>query len=745
MIFDRNVSDYRIFEEASLREALEKLDATKGRVLFAVDAHDRLLGVVTVGDVLRWLRQSPLPDLDTNVARVANRSCRYGGIHDTRGRIEALFSPRISEIPIIDDQRRLVAVAHRDRRALHIGDFRIGDTDPCFIIAEIGNNHNGSLDLAKRLVDLAAEAGANCAKFQMRHLDSLYAKRGVEANLGTEYTLDLLERFQLSSDEMYQAFDHCKSVGLVPLCTPWDLASLAALESYGMPAYKIASADLTNHQLLEAAARTLKPLLCSTGMSREDEVLEAVELLRGFGAPCIMLHCNSTYPTPLKDVNLRYLDRLREIAGGPVGYSGHERGINVAIAAAARGAKIIEKHFTIDRDMEGSDHRISLLPAEFAQMVQAIREVEESLGTGGIRGLSQGEQLNRVNLAKSLVVTRAIAPGEIITADALSIRSPGRGLQPNKLKEIVGRPATRSLQPGDVLYQSDLDGLPVHGRSYSFRRAWGVPIRYHDMQALIGASNPRFVEFHFSYRDLEEDPAKRVRAAKGLGVIVHAPELFAHDHILDLTSADEAYRRRSIAEMRRVLDVAAKLKEIFAHPSRVQVVTNVGGASDLALADASARSRLYARLRESLLELQHPDCEILPQTMPPFPWHFGGQRHHNLFVYPAEIAAFAKETGSRICFDVSHSRLACNFYKWSWEDYIRTIGRYVAHLHIADASDVDQEGLQIGEGDIDFTELGQLLDRYAPKEATFIPEVWQGHENNGEGFWKALNLLEGKL
>ena len=167
---------------------------------------------------------------------------------------------------------------------------------------------------------------------------------------------------------------------MTPLCTPWDLESLAKLEEYGMEAYKVASADLTNHKLLGALVETGKPLICSTGMSTEHEINKAINFLLSHSANFVLMHCNSTYPTPFKDVNLAYISRLRDLSARCVGYSGHERGISIAIAAVALGAKIIEKHFTIDRSMEGNDHKVSLLPDEFKMMVAEIRNVEASLG-----------------------------------------------------------------------------------------------------------------------------------------------------------------------------------------------------------------------------------------------------------------------------------------------------------------------------------------------------------------------------
>ena len=209
---------------------------------------------------------------------------------------------------------------------VRIGERTIGPGQPAFLIAEIGINHNGSLELAKRLVDLSADAGADCVKFQMRDMKALYRQGdGSRAgeDLGPQYTLDLLSKFSLTNDELFEAFDHARARGVEVMCTPWDRPSVDALVGYGLPALKIASADLTNHDLVSYAAATGVPLILSTGMSSEEEIVETARLVRESGTPFVMLHCQSTYPAPFKDVNLRYMARIGELAGCPVGYSGH--------------------------------------------------------------------------------------------------------------------------------------------------------------------------------------------------------------------------------------------------------------------------------------------------------------------------------------------------------------------------------------------------------------------------------------
>lgn len=638
-----------------------------------------------------------------------------------------------------------MAIARRRSNAIQIGHFTIDAQSPAFVIAEIGNNHNGSLELAKQLIDQAVASGANCAKFQMRSMQALYQNQGnaddASEDLGSQYTLDLLSRFQLSPEAMLAAFDYCKERGILALCTPWDLESLAFLEKYGMPAYKVASADLTNHDLLTALAKTGKPLICSTGMSTEAEIIEAVRLLQRLGAMYVLLHCNSTYPTPFKDVNLNYLDRLKELGDCPVGYSGHERDINVSIAAVAKGAKVIEKHFTLDKSMEGNDHKVSLLPAEFRAMIQGIRQVEEALGTDTERRLSQGELINRENLAKSLVINCDLQPGQVITAEMIDVKSPGRGLQPNRKVELIGLKAKRPFKAGDFFFPSDLEYEKVQARPYKFKRPWGLPVRYHDFKTILAHTNPQLLEFHLSYKDLEANIQQYFDQTYDLDLVVHSPELFSGDHLLDLCALDKTYRQRSIRELQRVIDITLILKSFFKKANQPVIVTNIGGFTIDAPLGISQRSQLYDSLLESLSQLNTEGVEIIPQTMPPFPWHFGGQRYHNLFVDPEDIAEFCSEHRYRVCLDVSHSKLACNLNKWSFKEFVEQVGPHTAHLHIADASGVDGEGLQIGDGEIDFLALAEHLDKVAP-HTSFIPEIWQGHKNEGEGFWIALENLE---
>ncbi|MBL1209490.1 N-acetylneuraminate synthase family protein [Geminocystis sp. GBBB08] len=749
MIIDKNLSKYIVFAEDDIINALKKINDNKHRIIFSVTEAGVLEDVLTDGDFRPWLVTQDTIDFNQPVSKISNKSYKYFDNTEDTNKIQSVFfSHEIEFIPLLDKNHHLVATAHLKSDSIRIGDFTIDEKSPTFIIAEIGNNHNGSLELAKKLIDDVIASGADCAKFQMRDLKSLYKNAGnandASEDLGSQYTLDLLSRFQLTPEELFTAFDYCQSKGILPLCTPWDLESLALLEEYGMKAYKVASADLTNHDLLKALAKTGKPLLCSTGMATEQEIGESVKLLKKLGVMYVLLHCNSTYPAPFKDINLNYLERLKEIGDCLVGYSGHERGINVAIAAVAKGAKVIEKHFTLDKTMEGNDHKVSLLPDEFRLMVEGIRQVEQSLGDVAQRKISQGELMNRETLAKSLVINCDVKSGDIITESMIEVKSPGKGLQPNRKKELIGKPAKRDLKTGDFFYPSDLEQERVKPRNYKFKRPWGLPVRYHDFKNLLNKTNPDLLEFHLSYKDLEQDIDQFFDHPYDLDLVVHAPELFAGDHLLNLCSTDTSYRQRSIEEMQRVIDITRQLKPYFKKADYPCIVTNVGGFTLDAPLSLTERVKLYELLIDSLSQLDAEGVEVIPQTMPPFPWHFGGQRYHNLFVDSQDTAEFCSQHGYRVCLDISHSKLACNNHHWSFKKFIKQVGPFVAHLHIADSEGLDGEGLQIGEGEIDFSTFAEDLDKIA-LNASFIPEIWQGHKNDGEGFWVAFEKLESYL
>jgi sialic acid synthase SpsE len=628
---------------------------------------------------------------------------------------------------------------------LKIGDHEIGG-NRVFVIAEIGNNHNGSFERAIQMIDIAVEMGADCVKFQMRHLEEVYRKRALRKDgedLGTEYVLDLLRRFELSVEEHRKLSVYCSQKGILYLCTPWDARSVEVLEGLSVLAYKVASADLTNLPLIDRLCETRKPLILSTGMSRREEVQTTVDFLNKRKASFVLLHCNSTYPAPLHDIQLNWMKQLQNIHG-LVGYSGHERGIAVTLAAVPMGATVVERHFTLDRTMEGPDHAASLDRDEFKSLIEGIREIEQALGDGKERQISQGEMINRENLGKSLVASMPLSRGTVLTAQHIKVRSPGQGLSPQYYEKLLGRTLQHDTEEEGFFYISDLNGKRVEPKDYSFRRPWGVPVRYHDFHEYQERIQPDIFEFHLSYSDMDLDTAKYLEGQYPFGFVVHAPELFSGSRLMDLATPDESYRLQFVRETQRVIDITRNLKRFFPQTERPMIVANIGGFTMDEPLPPSAIPGYYERFAKSLAELDTEGVELTPQTMAPFPWHFGGQRFQNLFVKIDEIIEWCQRLNLRMCFDISHTRLTCNHYGLDFFGFVEKIAPLSAHIHLGDSRGVNGEGLQVGEGDIDFVRLAKILEIGCP-EASFIPEIWQGHKNGGEGFWIALEKLEGIL
>ena len=325
-----------------------------------------------------------------------------------------------------------------------------------YIIAEAGVNHNGSFELACKLVDAAKGAGADCIKFQTFKSDQLVSHHAEKADYQKKETgggsqAEMLKKLELSYEEFRSLKAYCDRTGIRFLSTPFDFDSVEFLNSMDMPFWKIPSGEVTNYPYLVALAETGKPIVMSTGMCSMEEIGNAIAVLREHGAKAIrLLHCNTEYPTPFEDVNLKAMQTMRDAFCLEVGYSDHTRGIEVPIAAVAMGATIIEKHFTLDRNMEGPDHKASLEPGELSTMVSCIRHIEKALGTGE-KAASSSEKKNIMVARKSIVAKTAIMAGEELTVENITVKRPGTGISAMRWPEILGTKAIRDFKEDECI------------------------------------------------------------------------------------------------------------------------------------------------------------------------------------------------------------------------------------------------------------------------------------------------------
>lgn len=614
-----------------------------------------------------------------------------------------------------------------------IGDRLIGPDHPVYVIAEIGVNHNGNPVLAHRLVEAAAAAHCDAVKLQRRSMADLYVAPllgdPASAEQSLQYMLPLLRDTELADEDFVAVKEHAEGLGMTFLCTPFDIPSLGYLESLDLSVYKIGSPDLTNLPLIEAVARTGKPMLLSTGMSSHEEVLATVALLDGCGAQYALLHCSSTYPTPFEEVNLRYMVRLMEL-GVPVGYSGHERGIAISTAAVAMGACIVERHVTLDRMMVGPDHAASLEPAGLEKLVRDIRNLESAMGSGR-KHTSRMEVLNREVLSKSLYAARDIAAGETIARDAIAVKGPAKGLSPQMIDKLVGRTATRAISNDGLFLPSDLGIVPATRTTPSGLGMWGFVLRTPETSR-IEELHPKMVEVRLTDRDVLT-PLPDL-TSHDLPLVVHLPEYDGRT-LVDIASPTESVRKRSLESAKRAIERALEIAVYF-RPNPRGVIHPTAASME----PATESGPYMDALARSLDELDAMGLQLLPENLPPRPWYFGGEYFTCAFMDADDIARFCRETGRSITLDISHLALYCNDVGIDLTASCATLIPHTAHMHVADAYGIHGEGAAIGNGDIDFAALAPLVADY---RGTWIPEIWQGHQNDFAGYYEALERLAG--
>ena len=334
----------------------------------------------------------------------------------------------------------------------------IGKGFPAFIIAEAGCNHNGDINLAKKLIDVAVEAGADAVKFQTFVTDELVTRHAEKADYqkkntgnGKESQCAMLKTLELSFDAFKALKIYCEQSDIIFLSTPFDYVSADFLEELNVPAFKIASGDITNLPFLTYIASKGKPVILSTGMSTLEEVHKARgTLMEEQETPLVLLHCTSEYPAPAEDINLYAMRTLYHTFKVPVGLSDHTLGIEVALAAVALGATVIEKHITLDKEMPGPDHRASLEPHELKELVKAIRTIERSLGDG-IKKPSPSEVRTRLFARKSIVTATSIRKGQLLSETNLTVKRPGNGISPMEWKRVIGRKTLRDFDKDELI------------------------------------------------------------------------------------------------------------------------------------------------------------------------------------------------------------------------------------------------------------------------------------------------------
>lgn len=611
-----------------------------------------------------------------------------------------------------------------------------------YVVSEIGINHNGCIETALSLIEASHSAGVDAVKFQKRNLSKIYTKKVLtdpnSAEWNIDYLIPVLEEVELSKEDYLKIKEKCESLSLDLIVTPFDNDSAKFCNELNVSAFKIGSADMVNYELIELCHKFDKPLIISTGMWDEEEIKKSINFYnKNFkDMEFFMLLANSTYPTPYESINLKYLTKLARLHS-LIGYSGHERGVFIPTAAQALGASIIEKHITFDRSQTGPDHKASMLPEEFKEMVLNIRNT--SLALGKHKVVNQAEKLAKESFAKSAYAISDMKKGHVLRRKDIVFKSPGKGIHPHQLEEFIGKKIMSSIESGSCISDMHFEEI-VKVSSWalpSYSKPWGVKCRFHDFEEYKALNSP-VVEFHCSETDLN---VNFNTYAKNTQLVMHAPEIFGRN-LVDICSDDKFVIKESIDLLQKSIDKTLAISKYFNH-KKPKFVVHLGGMS----LDHVVKDRRYDLFLESAIEnfkkldFNSDDIDVIPENLPPRPWYLGGQWFQYGFMRSDDMISFCNHFNLKMTYDVCHAKLHCNHDSISLEEYTKKVMPLVSHLHLSDARGIDGEGHQIGEGDIDFDLLFNTIEKSKNNDYTWVTEIWSGHLNHGTGCRKSMHNL----
>lgn len=605
-------------------------------------------------------------------------------------------------------------------------------TDPRVkTIAEIGINHNGSVEALFELVEASAEAGAQAVKFQYRNPRRAYVPRARE--LGDEIVGHAIASAHLEPASLCEAADLANRLGMqagISFFTVDDLPDILS-ERPLWDFFKVPSAELTNVELTQELLRRDVPVFLSTGAHSEAEIASSLAQLPA-EADWVPLHCVSNYPTHMRNARLGYLRWLKAKWNRRVGYSSHDMDWEICIVAAVCGADFVERHITLDKEHEGLDHSSSSTPDEFRRLTRILAGLPETIAGDHPRSPNQGELTNRQNLGRSYFFRRDVARGEIIRREDLVYASPRIALDVH-VTDYIGKSAIRDCAVGSPLDRTVVRvAAQVPDEAIDFCNALriGVPVRPHDQGDLLRDMPLSTVEYHLSFGDVEGtdslEPPSGIRHAS-----VHLPDYISPNMLMDPFADDLAVRSQSLRILDKTATLAARLQDLLG-----AAVPVVGSFPSL----DSRRPDYLLPLVAIVEQAAERGVRILPQWLPPYAWYFGGSVPVHALCDPAEIAAIARH-GLDICLDTAHLAMSCTYVGSDLDEALAQSLPLTGHIHLGDATGIDGEGVALGQGDVGSSAMLPSVLR-APLNK--VIEVWQGHLSGGEGFKKEITNLYAK-
>ena len=596
------------------------------------------------------------------------------------------------------------------------------------IIAEIGINHDGNVNQAKRLIKASYESGVHAIKFQYRNLDNVYSGNAKE--IGDEMLSKEIKRNYLPPNQLINLSKYALELGLEVGISFFDKQDIKDFSSQIriFDFFKIPSVELTNNDLIDALLELKKHLYISLGTHNETEVISALERLPKAG--WTPMHCISNYPVTLENARLGYITYLQDKWGVDIGYSSHDDDFEVCLLAMQMGVTVVERHITLDCGADGLDHSSSSTPDHFKKMAKFAKTMSLLSIGNSPRVANQGELLNRQNLGRSYYAIDNFAKGCVLNMSDLEYRSPHTGLDKTNIEEYINKPLQVGISKGQVVTKGIFNKItPISGEVIDIAKKMklSLPVRLHDYEKMeknfpIGA-----FEFHLSFDEvLSEIDLTNINPDNKYSI--HLPDYINPTQLMDPFSKDDKQKEASLALLNRTVKFSERLQALTG--AKVPIV----GSFSVVHINREDFFEKHSALLKSYLER---GVEIVPQWLPPIAWYFGGSIGLNVMNEPKDVK-YLKQHNLGVCMDVCHLILGRNYYNFSASKIINSLQKQIKHIHIADAIGIDGEGLAIGDGD---NENIALIKQVLNYDCLKVIEVWQGHLDNGAGFRKAIIKL----
>lgn len=601
---------------------------------------------------------------------------------------------------------------------------------PIYVIAEVGINHNGSIENARALLHGAAKSQANAVKFQYRNVDRSYITEN-HMEIGDEILKEEIVNTHIAPGAILELKNYAQNLGLD---VGISFFCVEDMEDFGenisdFDFFKLPSVEMLNFNLISSFCNLGKKVFISTGCSNESE-LEALNQNVGH-LDYSLLHCVSNYPLLAENSKLGYIEYLKTKWTKPVGYSSHDENWEVCLLACMLGAEIIERHITLNKFDPGLDHSSSSTIEEFEKLVFFCKNLNKIITGNSPRTPNQGEYLNSQNLGRGLYLNKNVSPGDFVTESDLIYRSPKVGISFTELESFLKKPLINEAKKGSALKYTNFITRPILSSSvqqFCAQNKVALPIRFHDYQSLQKAMPTNNYELHLSAGELLSIPDLEQFSGEN-NYSIHIPDYINSLTLINPFSDSKEVQAESKKCIERVKEIAFVLKK------KTNNEVPIVGSFSLR---TNTRENFFEKQKEFLDDIKQEGIEIYPQWLPPIAWYFGGSVRLDLMNSEKDLELL-KKTRTNYCLDICHAIMGENYGSVEAEFLFQETKKLVKHIHLAEAKGFDGEGVKFGEnGEKYFPLFAQLINENCMK----VVEVWQGHLNDGIGFFNALNQLK---